>query len=393
MSDSVNVFRRATALDTAPSFSPFTGVKLWCDDENYVFAGDSTGRVLEADLPWATETIAESVLASITGFVYQPFTAESALLDPAAEIGDGVTVGGVYSVLASIDTKFDALCASDIAAPADEEIDHEYHYTSQEKKLARRVSKMTSELRVMSDSITAIVEDVEENSTKIEQTAESITAEVTARTDADTALESKITLNTESITAEVTARENADTELASKITVEADRITAEVTARENADTALGSRITQTATELTAKVESAEGNASTALQTANMFSTRITDAEGNISSIEQTLDGVVYMSNNGTTVIDGSYIKTGTLEANKLIVAGQSLGGTSSCLDAIYAVYGSITSLSSHGLTLNFNSPDEGVPVEITGAGVKVGSNALVSWSDIIAGGTGAAVFG
>lgn len=178
MSDSVNVLNKATALDTAPSFSPFTGVKLWCDDTNFVFSGNDTGRVLEADLPWATQEIADSVLASIKGFKYQPFSAQNTLLDPAAELGDGVSVGGIYSVLAACDTNFNAMCASNISAPSDEEIDHEYHYTNPEKRLERRVSKMTSELRVMSDSIEGIVEDVEGNLTKFEQTADELTAKV-----------------------------------------------------------------------------------------------------------------------------------------------------------------------------------------------------------------------
>ena len=340
MSDSVNVLNNATALDTAPAFSPFTGVKLWCDDTNFVFSGDDTGRVLEADLPWATQEIADSVLASIVGFQYQPFSAQNALLDPAAELGDGVSVGGVYSVLATCDTNFGAMCASNISAPADEEIDHEYHYTSPEKRMERRVSKMTSELRVMSDSISGIVEDVEGNLAEFEQTAE---------------------------------------------------------------------------QLTARVESAEGAATEAQQTAEGFSQRITDAEGNIAEIEFSLEGVVYESSlaEGTTTINGGCITTGTidaskakisnltvtnanitsLDAGKLTVAGQSIGGTGSYLDNIYAAKGTITTLTSHGLTLDVNSADEGVAVLVTAAGVKVGSNAIIPWSTIIAGGESTAVFG
>lgn len=160
MSDSVNVLNRASALDTAPTLSAFTGVKLWLDNTNFVFSGNENGRVLEADFPWATQEIADNVLASIVGFEYQPFSAKNALLNPAAELGDGVSIGGVYSVLASCDTNFNAMCASNISAPSDEEIDHEYHYTSPEKRMERRVSGMTSELRVMSDRIEGVVEDV-----------------------------------------------------------------------------------------------------------------------------------------------------------------------------------------------------------------------------------------
>lgn len=246
MSDSVNVLNRASALDTAPAFAPFTGVKLWCDDTNFVFSGNETGRVLEADLPWATQEIADSVLASIVGFQYQPFSAQNALLDPAAELGDGVSVGGVYSVLAACDTNFNAMCASNISAPSDEEIDHEYHYTTPEKRMERRVAGMTSELRVLSDSIEGIVEDVEGNLTKFEQTAD---------------------------------------------------------------------------ELTAKVESAEGE---------------------ITEMKVTLEGVVYTSTlaDGTTVINGGCIKTGTIDASEVNIENLTVEN------------GDITSLDVGKLTVN-----------------------------------------
>ena len=344
MSDSINLVNNASALDTAPALSPFTGVKLWCDDEKYFFSGDETGRVLEADLPWATQEIADNVLASIGGFVYQPFSAQNALLDPAAEIGDGVSVGGVYSVLAAVDTKFDALFASNISAPSDEEIDHEYHYVKPEKRLEKRVSKMTAELRVMSDSITGLVEDVEGNRAEFEQTAKA---------------------------------------------------------------------------LTARVESAEGAATEAQQTAEGFSQRITDAEGNISSIEHTLDGVVYTTGSDTTVIDGSHITTGTIDADKVTIENLTVeNGDITSLDvgkltvngaAISAsnpwntVYHNnvyVSEKQSGGGDLTLQSVASGyVVLDAYGVNSVYGSNPAgsVSWNKIIetiqSGGTGTAVFG
>ena len=179
MSDSVNVLNFASSLYTAPNFSPFTGVKMWLDDTNFVFSGNENGRVLEADLPWATQQIADNVLASIVGFQYQPFSAQNALLNPAAELGDGVSVGGVYSVLAACDTNFNAMCASSISAPSDEEIEHEYHYTSPEKRLERRVSKMAAELRVTAEGITARVENAEGMASEAQQTAEGFSQRIT----------------------------------------------------------------------------------------------------------------------------------------------------------------------------------------------------------------------
>ena len=138
MPATINVLNRAVSLATAPKFAAFTGVRLWYDDDQYFFAGDETGRVLEADNPWATQAMADSILAQVSGYAYQPFEAGAALLDPAAELGDGVNVGGVYGPLASITTRFDAMCTADIAAPADGDIEHEYPYLTPAQREYKR---------------------------------------------------------------------------------------------------------------------------------------------------------------------------------------------------------------------------------------------------------------
>ena len=156
MPATINVLNRAVSLATAPKFAAFTGVRLWYDDDQYFFAGDETGRVLEADNPWATQAMADSILAQVSGYAYQPFEAGAALLDPAAELGDGVNVGGVYGPLASITTRFDAMCTADIAAPADGDIEHEYPYLTPAQREYKRnkartyslISKTAEEIRL-----------------------------------------------------------------------------------------------------------------------------------------------------------------------------------------------------------------------------------------------------
>ena len=83
-----------------------------------------------------------------------------------------------------------------------------------------------------------------------------LTAEATARENADTALSNRIT-------EEATARGNADTALGNRITPLENGLSAETTARENADTALGNRLTTVENGLSAEV-TARGNADTAL---------------------------------------------------------------------------------------------------------------------------------
>ena len=169
MPGKINVLNRSVSLDTVPEFEPFTGVRLWYNDDQYFFAGNETGRVMEADCLWATQDMADNILASISGFVYRPFEAATAILDPAAELGDGVNVGGVYAPLAAINTRFDSMCAADIAAPADEEIDHEYPYVTREKREMERnfrrtysqIEKTDTEIRLMvTDEIKGVRSDL-----------------------------------------------------------------------------------------------------------------------------------------------------------------------------------------------------------------------------------------
>lgn len=141
MSDKNYLGYNVERLETAPSFLPYSKVIAWYDDENAFVAGDDSGRVLTVDLPFATQTIVDKMLERIKGYSYQPWTGSGAILDPAAELGDGVTVNGVYSVLASAETSFDALMVSDAAAPADEEVDHEYpHLSATDRALKRKVT-------------------------------------------------------------------------------------------------------------------------------------------------------------------------------------------------------------------------------------------------------------
>ena len=138
MSEINRLGSNAHKLDKAPAFVPYSRVVVWYDEENAFVSGDESGRTLECDCPFATQEIADKILAEIAGYAYQPFEAESAILDPAAELGDGVAVGGVYSVLGRCETVFNALMTSDIAAPMDEEIDHEIPYQPAVQRQLRR---------------------------------------------------------------------------------------------------------------------------------------------------------------------------------------------------------------------------------------------------------------
>ena len=105
-------------------FHAVSRVTLVIDDENSVTAGDDTGIELQAECPFATQVMADAVLEQIQGYQYRAYSAEAANVDPAAELGDGVTADGLYSVIARVDdggTGYPSL-----SAPGEAELQDEY---------------------------------------------------------------------------------------------------------------------------------------------------------------------------------------------------------------------------------------------------------------------------
>lgn len=156
---SIYIGRQAKRLDIAPQFDGYSKVILNVTEELYYEAGTSTGRTLTLTCPWGTQAMCDNILASIQGYQYQPLDAQDAILDPAAELGDGVTIKDTYSLIASMSTTFGPLLRADLSAPGEEEIDHEYPYKSpQERKVTRQFANVRSSLKINADLIAAEVE-------------------------------------------------------------------------------------------------------------------------------------------------------------------------------------------------------------------------------------------
>lgn len=157
--DRTSIGKRAESLDVLGKFSSISKVEVNVTEKLFYEAGDSSGRTLTVDCPFGTQEMANNLLAMLEGFYYQPYEARKAILDPAFEIGDGVTVGNVYGGIFSIHQKCGPLHLADLSAPADEEIDHEYKFTpAAERKIERRLNNMESELSVQAGEISAKVD-------------------------------------------------------------------------------------------------------------------------------------------------------------------------------------------------------------------------------------------
>lgn len=239
----ISLGKEASSLDVSPQFEAYSGVEIIVDEDTSYFAGNQNGRVLTIPNEWGTQAQANAILADLQakGFQYQPYTADGAILNPAAEIGDGVTISDTYSGIYTISKKFGKLMKADISAPQDEEVDHEFPYEPKQDRIYKR--------------------EISEARASIAINASSIVAEVQRASAAEGNLSSRITQTANGLTAEISNRKSADTNLSSRITATANSITTEVNRATAAEGTLRSSITQNANSITAKVDKTGGSSS------------------------------------------------------------------------------------------------------------------------------------
>ena len=121
-----------------------------------------SGKTMEANCPLCKpsnrQQIADNLLQSLSGYGYQPFHATGAEVNPLAELGDGLTVNGIYAGMYQQDLTFDQLMVSDIGAPYEEELESEYSYEdSHERTYRRKFADIAAEFVIHSDEIAARV--------------------------------------------------------------------------------------------------------------------------------------------------------------------------------------------------------------------------------------------
>lgn len=159
----VNIGKEAQNIDIAEPLEPYSGVRLIVGvDENHdpivYISGDESGRVLEVENPFGTQLMANAIYECVRGYQYQPLYVDGAILNPAAEIGDAISANGVYSGIYSRSTTFGALITSDISAPTNEEVIHEFNVlTPTERKFQRLTYDMQSQFKITSAEIEAKV--------------------------------------------------------------------------------------------------------------------------------------------------------------------------------------------------------------------------------------------
>lgn len=185
---------QVSSLTDYDVIGPITGVLLVVSENNeYYQSGDYTGYVLTVNCPYGTQEMANDILLSVFGCVYKGYRANDAYLGPQAELGDGVNVGDIYSMLAYRHVNFGPGHMSEIAAPGENEIDYEYQYKGTTQSaisndvdaLRSYVSRMFGELSLQITTLTGRVE-------ALTQLTEAISDKVTQLDSRVTALEGRI---------------------------------------------------------------------------------------------------------------------------------------------------------------------------------------------------------
>lgn len=343
MSDSIFLGSRAGSLDIGDIPSNISRVNLSVDSETYYTAGNDTGRTLEVTCAWASQTMANSILAAVQNVEYQPYTAGEALMDPAAEIGDGVVVGGIYSVVANENMSFSRLYNSEISAPDLDEVDDEYPYESLERRqydreLARTrslISKSSSEILLQ---VEGIAKDLEGQISSISVKLDSITLSVSNGSTSSTielkAGETTISSETIQMNGLVTftglssGTTTVDGACIKTGQIDADRLnlTGAITFSDLSNSVRGD------------INDAQSTANSAYNLASSANTAANNAEEKVEA----------WSYRGSTYIDGSKIQTGTVEASIL------RGGTVELLASGGSAVGSIEITSTMtGVGLEF----------------------------------------
>lgn len=321
MSDKYYVGLDTTSFSDNGKYKPISRVTLLLDDGKSLTAGDDTGMEITASCPHATQAMVNALLAAMKGYRYQAYEAGAANIDPAAELGDGVTVCGIYSPLSKLSD--DGRGYADISSPGEMEMEDEYPsggYISQE--FNRKIAETRSSITKTSEAIMLKVEGIDGKYTELKTTLDGVTI-----TDASGTTKIKgSSIETGSIAAK---------------SISADKLN------------LTGAIT---------FSDLDANAQNSINTANSnASTAITAAGNAQAAANGAVQKVAAWEYPGSTYIDGSKIMTGTVMATKL------LGGTVGLLASDESIVGALNlAYTTTGIGLGILTSQGGIQIQSAG---------------------------
>ena len=179
----ISVARNAASLTAGKRATEYTKVILHVTDDVSYTVGNDLGLTMEYTHPFGTPEMARNILASISGYQHQSYDATSVLLDPAAQLGDGLDINGIYGCIVSMTSHYGTHFTADTGSPAIEEINQKAPYkSSQERQVDRKFLETYAKLSIQADQIAAEVEarksDVEQLNSLLAIQADQIAAKV-----------------------------------------------------------------------------------------------------------------------------------------------------------------------------------------------------------------------
>ena len=156
---------------------PITKVELLDENGDIVgVAGTDSGKTLTAQNPDGTNEMAQAILAKVSGYTHIGYEGQNAMIDPAAEIGDAVTVSGHYVPIVSTDSIFDSLLAVNISAPDADELDDEYPYKSKtQRQIERNMAVTRSLITKSAEEINLEIQGVDGRVSALQLTLDGVT--------------------------------------------------------------------------------------------------------------------------------------------------------------------------------------------------------------------------
>lgn len=361
MNGSIYIGQKALSLTEYDKSAPITGIILWADDNNYYLAGDETGTVIEQDCPYATQDIANNLLTMLQGYSYQGLEANGAKVSPIAELGDGITVDGLYTQLAYQNIRFSTGEVMDVAAPGSNETLHEYKTEGETtKQFNHQIAETRSQITKTSEEIMLSVEnEINDLSASITVQLNSITSKVTGLEGDYSSLEQYVdsfTLTVSNGSTSSTIQLKAGDVLISSQNIKfSGMVTFSDLSTSGSTTINGSNITTgtiSANRLDLTGEITWSDLSSNVQN------DINDAYTMAEDAQSVVGGWTY---GNTTYIDGAMIMTGTVMASYL------LGGEVGLLDANERKVGGIDiTYTSSGDGLSFWTNRGGIRIEAAG---------------------------
>lgn len=358
------------SFDISPQFNGYSGIEITDENGNPVLVGENNGRIIP--IPGITKTQAENILAELqsTAFRYQPHETQGALLNPAAELGDGVTINGTYSGIYKMSKRFSPLMEADISAPQDEELDHEYPFEPKQDRVYQRA--------------------IAENKAQISLTQKHIASEVTRASEAEGELNSLITQTAGSINAEVSKKVGATG--GSSSTFGWNLNSTSWSLYSNGSTVF--KATSSGVEVTGKITASSGKI-------GGFTIGSSALYNGMNNINSTANGV-YVGTNGISVGGGKFKVTssGAVSAADMTLTGTlKIGGTSITAAALrngaakangWATDGTASRWSTgSGYGYNFNSAasQNGTPASYFKANTLVAGSSFTSSTRTVLEGT------